>query len=357
MGVHRAEGGVLDTCRADALLTGLVERYSPSGQETEAAEYLVAQMRDLGLCAAVDPAGNAVGEIGDGHQVIVLLGHIDTVPGAIRVRREGNLLHGRGVVDAKGSLAAFVCAAACAGMRPGKRIIVVGAVEEEAATSKGARHVLTCLSPSVAVIGEPSGWDRITVGYKGRLLVDYTLRHEVGHTAGPGASAPEEAVGFWRQVLAWAARLNTGRERGFEQLTPSLRRICSGDDGFVEHVEMTLGLRLPLDSDSAGLQEELVEMAGDAELSFRGYEQAFRASRGSPLACAFVRAIGVQGQRAAFTVKTGTSDMNVVGPVWQCPIVAYGPGDSTLDHTPNEQLDLDEYHRAIEVLTAVLRDL
>jgi LysW-gamma-L-lysine carboxypeptidase len=64
----------------------------------------------------------------------------------------------------------------------------------------------------------------------------------------------------------------------------------------------------------------------------------------------------VQGQRAAFTVKTGTSDMNV-GPVWQCPIVAYGPGDSTLDHTPNEQLDLDEYHRAIEVLTAVLRDL
>jgi len=357
MGVRRTEGGLSDDIRADALLTGLVERYSPSGQEQAAAEYLVAQMRDLGLRAAVDPVGNAVGEIGAGAQTIVLLGHIDTVPGAIRVCREGNVLHGRGAVDAKGPLAAFVCAAAHVGMLPDKHVIVVGAVEEEAATSRGARHVLTQLVPSAVVIGEPSGWDRITVGYRGRLLVDYALRREVGHTAGPSVSAPEEAVGFWQMVLAWAGRLNAGCDRLFEQVTPSLRRICSTDDGLVEHMEMRLGLRLPLECDADRLQKELLGMAGDADLSFHGYEQAFHAPRGTSLARAFVRAIRAQGQRATFGVKTGTSDMNVVGPVWQCPIVAYGPGDSTLDHTPNERLDLGEYHQAIEVLTAVLRDL
>jgi [amino group carrier protein]-lysine/ornithine hydrolase len=346
-----------DDTRADALLAGLVERYSPSGQEEAAAEYLVAQMQDLGLRATVDAAGNAVGEIGDGDRTVVLLGHIDTVPGAIRVRREDTMLHGRGVVDAKGALAAFACAAARAGRLPGKRVVVVGAVEEEAATSKGARYVLAHLAPWAVVIGEPSGWDRITVGYRGRLLVDYALHREVGHTAGPVVSAPEEAVGFWQRVLEWAARLNTDRDRLFDQLTPSLRRIRSADDGLVEHVEMVLGLRLPPDSDANRLQEELLGMAGDAVLTFHGYEQAFRASRGTPLARAFARAIGAQGQRAAFTVKSGTSDMNVVGPAWQCPIVAYGPGDSTLDHTPNERLDLLEYHRVIEVLTAVLRDL
>ena len=58
-----------------------------------------------------------------------------------------------------------------------------------------------------------------------------------------------------------------------------------------------------------------------------------------------------------FVVKTGTSDMNVVAPVWQCPIVAYGPGDSALDHTPNEHLELDEYWRAVLVLEATLRQL
>jgi len=53
-------------------------------------------------------------------------------------------------------------------------------------------------------------------------------------------------------------------------------------------------------------------------------------------------------------VKTGTSDMNVVGPVWHCPIVAYGPGDSNLDHTPHEHILIEEYGRAIAVLTRVL---
>ena len=49
--------------------------------------------------------------------------------------------------------------------------------------------------------------------------------------------------------------------------------------------------------------------------------------------------------------------MNIVGPHWNCPILAYGPGDSSLDHTPDEHIDLDEYLRAIDVLTAVLERL
>lgn len=39
-----------------------------------------------------------------------------------------------------------------------------------------------------------------------------------------------------------------------------------------------------------------------------------------------------------------------VAPVWKCPIVAYGPGDSALDHTPNEHLPLDEYWKAVNVI-------
>jgi LysW-gamma-L-lysine carboxypeptidase len=56
-----------------------------------------------------------------------------------------------------------------------------------------------------------------------------------------------------------------------------------------------------------------------------------------------------------FVVKTGTADMNVVAPHWpSTPIVAYGPGDSSFDHTPDEHIDLNEYLRAIEVLQTVL---
>ena len=53
-----------------------------------------------------------MGVKGNGPTKIVLLGHIDTVPGEIPVRVEDGVLHGRGSVDAKGPLATFVAAAA-----------------------------------------------------------------------------------------------------------------------------------------------------------------------------------------------------------------------------------------------------
>ena len=72
---------------------------------------------------------------------------------------------------------------------------------------------------------------------------------------------------------------------------------------------------------------------------------------------AFLRSIRAQEGKPRFKVKTGTSDMNVVGPVWKCPLVAYGPGDSRLDHTPTEHVQIEEYLKAIGVLTGVLEGL
>jgi len=43
-----------------------------------------------------------------------------------------------------------------------------------------------------------------------------------------------------------------------------------------------------------------------------------------------------------------------VGPAWNCPIAAYGPGDSALDHTPDERIEIDEYLRSIRVLTTAI---
>jgi LysW-gamma-L-lysine carboxypeptidase len=342
---------------AEELLVGLLERYSPSQEECAAVTYLVEQMEALGYRAHVDGAGNAVGEVGSGKEVVLLLGHIDTVPGRIQVRRDGRCLYGRGSVDAKGPLACFAVAAANARMLCDKRFVVVGAVEEEAATSKGARHLIAHMSPpSAVIIGEPSGWDRVTVGYKGRLLAEYQLARPAGHTAGPTQSVCEEAVAFWQWVTTYAEGRNQGKGRMFEQLLPSLRSMNTESDGFTERIHATIGFRLPPEIDIDALQQQLAARAGDATLQFRGREDAYRASRSTPLARAFVKAIYGEGGRAGFQLKSGTSDMNVVGPAWQRPILAYGPGEAALDHAPHEHLDLDEYQRAIRVLTAVLVD-
>ncbi len=90
--VDADSGSALSDQTAIDLLKGLVATPSLSGQEGNAVSYLVDRMNALGLAAHVDQAGNAVGTIGSGERHIVLLGHIDTVPGEIPVRIEDGVL-------------------------------------------------------------------------------------------------------------------------------------------------------------------------------------------------------------------------------------------------------------------------
>jgi LysW-gamma-L-lysine carboxypeptidase len=338
-------------------LSGLVQIYSPSTQERDAVNYLVVQMNGLGFRAFIDDTGNAVGILGNGAREIVLLGHIDTFQGDIPVRIENGKLYGRGAVDAKGCLATFASACARVGARNGVRFVVIGAVEEECATSKGARYAITQYAPDFCIIGEPSGWDRITLGYKGRVLVDYRLEKTMTHTASNTRAATEEAVGFWNRVNGYAAEFNRDKTRGVDKLEPSLRYVRTDDDAFTDGVGMRIGMRVPVGLTIKKVEEEIERFKNGAHVEFSSEEEAFRADKNNALVRAFLGAIRAEGGAPAFTLKTGTADMNIVGPIWKCPIVAYGPGDSALDHTPNEHLELDEYERAIAVLARVLEQI
>jgi LysW-gamma-L-lysine carboxypeptidase len=340
------------------LVRGLVAIPSVSRQEGDAVEWLVAQMSRRGFRATVDDAGNAVGEIGDGPHRIVLLGHIDTVPGEIPVRIEDEHLVGRGAVDAKGPLAAFVAAATTP--VAGLRVTVVGAVEEESPTSAGARHRATLPAPDQCVIGEPSGWDAVTVAYKGRLATRLSLARDARHGAAPGPTATEEALSLWEMVRA-AAELRTPGAAGFAKLDCRLEGMTGGQsDGLTERAELRVGYRVPPGITTTELEREVRTIAaghgGDARVTVEkiASEEPARTPRTSSLARAFVGAIAESGGEVTFKVKSGTSDMNILAPAWGCPMVAYGPGDSRYDHTPIERLALADYMRAIAVLRGVL---
>jgi [amino group carrier protein]-lysine/ornithine hydrolase len=359
------------------LLTGLAKIYSPSNQEAEAVAYLVEAMEALGFMAWADAVGNAIGVMGDGPTDIVLLGHIDTVAGFIPVRLEGGQLYGRGTVDAKGPLAAFVSAVARVGPQPGRRLIVIGAVAEEG-DSHGAQYVAQHYGPGAApddagtsalnlsgqkpylIIGEPSGWQRVTLGYKGSMWLEYRVQAEVAHSAGRAESASELAVAFWNRVTAYAAEQNVARgaERVFDQLTPTLRGMNSTSDGFTDEATLRLGLRLPPGLAVADVRAALGGLAGGgAAKILDGAVPAFRGEKNTPLVRAFLSAIRQANGNPTFGLKTGTSDMNIAAPGWGSQAVAYGPGDSSLDHTPDEHVDVAEYLRTVDVLAAVLSSL
>jgi len=366
---HHEDGGHVEAALAEqtrtagevpgedevALLHGMLDIESPSGEERPLSEYLCAQMAARGFRAHVDPVGNAVGEIGNDGPLLVLLGHMDTAPGHVPVRFDNGLLFGRGAVDAKGPLAAFICAAARLRVLTDMRIVVVGAVEEESASSCGARHVAAWLRPALCVIGEPSRWDRVTLGYKGRLLVEFAIQQGSAHTAGVLPTASQQAAEFWSGVRALTEEYGGARE--FERLSPTLRRIHGESDGLQDRASLSLSLRLPPVCDTRALRERIRALAGHGEVHFFGDEPAYRAPKNTPLVRAFLSAIRSHGGSPAFALKTGTSDMNVVAPIWACPILAYGPGDSALDHTPDERVSILEYGRAIAVLEDALRRL
>ncbi|MBL8089241.1 MAG: [LysW]-lysine hydrolase [Anaerolineales bacterium] len=347
-------------------LIGLVSRYSPSGSERRAVEWLVERMKSLGYDESfIDEVGNAVGVIGKGEKQVILLGHIDTVSGEIKVdltpnpspERRGEVVYGRGSVDAKGPLACFVDAVANVGIKDGWQFVVIGAIEEER-DSEGARFVVNQYKPDFAIIGEPNHWDRIALGYKGSAWANVIVKREQTHTASGEETAAEVAVDVWLKIKAYVNGFNEDKKRVFDQLLLTLRGIDSSQDGFEQQATLKVGVRLPVEVSPEDWYQRLKEIVGDANVEPKGFAiPAWACEKNTQLVRSFLSGIRSQGGEPRFVYKTGTADLNIVAPVWKCPAVVYGPGDSTLDHTPNEHIELEEYAKSVIVLSETLKKL
>jgi [amino group carrier protein]-lysine/ornithine hydrolase len=328
------------------VLRRMVEIDSPTGAEDELAEYVVRVARRLGLAAHRDEAGNAIAIAGDpAAPTVMLLGHLDTVPGRLPVLERDGVLHGRGTVDAKGPLAALLWAAARSVRASTHRVVVVGAVGEEG-SSPGARHLLAGPRPDALIVGEPSGHDTVVVGYKGILRLRLRVTRPPVHSSRPDAKAVEVAVDFWRDARAWlAARHPAGR--AFERAIPTLAAL----DGDARRATASISCRTPPGFDTVAALVWLRERAGEDELTVVEQVPAVRSSRADAVAVALAGSIRAHVGPPAMKVKLGTCDMNVVAPVWSVPVAAYGPGDARLDHTDEERIDLAEFEVAIDVLS------
>ncbi len=368
-------------------LISLVSQYSPSGQERGAVEWLVRQMKTIGFADAfIDKAGNSVGVLGSGPKQVVLLGHIDTVPGEIPVRvvpsagldtaaqnavypstgsghrSTSDILYGRGSVDAKGPLACFTDAVARVGAVDGWQLVVIGAVDEER-DSEGARFLVDQYRPDFLIVGEPNRWDRVALGYKGSAWADVIIRRGQAHTASGEQTAAEAAVDAWLAIRAFAEIFNADKNRAFDKILPTLRNIEAGQDRFEQWARLSVGVRLPVEMDPGqwylGLENTLkVFETFRVSIERVGYPiPAWRCEKNTPLVRALLSGIRSQGGTPSFVYKTGTADLNIVAPIWHCPAAVYGPGDSALDHTPNEHISLDEYARSVGALAAALVSL
>ena len=313
---------------AQTLLLNMVQIPSPSGAEQVLASYLANTMEQLGFQSSIDAVGNVIGRRGPPDRpMILLLGHLDTAADQIPVYRAGSTLYGRGAVDAKGPLATCICAAAQVDPRDAQ-IVVVGAVEEETPGSRGARHLLEHYRPEMVIIGEPSGWAHVGIGYKGRIGMQYRVHRPRTHTASPDEKATEVAVAFWNDLTRYLATTSLDSSL-FYRPTATLEQF-SGD---IEQACLDLSCRIPPGFDIQEFELYLERIRHDGHLHIDERTPAVLIDRAAPTVAALLCSIRQHGGSPKLKIKTGTTDMNVVGTRWHVPMAAYGPGDGRLDHT------------------------
>jgi len=339
---------------ARALLERMVATPSPTGEEAAAAAELVDFFESHGREARTDAVGNVRAPADDS---LLLTSHVDTVPGDIPVRvepgegDESDVLWGRGSVDAKGPL----CAMAVAAVRTG--VSFAGVVGEEV-DSRGARHLVEERdAPDAVVNGEPSGWDGVTLGYRGLTAGRYVCTSESGHTSREDANAIQSAIRWWARV---EDRYETDEyEPVFEQVTTKPVAVEGGltDDGLSVEATMDVQLRIPPALTVEDVREGVVAELEAGTVNWKDAVPPVMVSPRTAVARAFRVAIRDAGGDSRLLRKTGTSDMNVFAGAWDCPIATYGPGDSDLDHAPNEHLPLRDLDRAVAVLERVATDI
>jgi LysW-gamma-L-lysine carboxypeptidase len=357
--------------QAVRLLTNLLGIYSPSGKEEDIGNFLADEMTKLGLQVGKDNVGNVIGNIGEGTPVILLCGHMDTVAGHVPLRVEEGKIFARGAVDAKGPLAAMVMAAASVGKDPAfkGRVLIVSVVEEEA-TSRGVRELIKeGIQADYAIFGEPSGVENITIGYKGQIQLKVTCKTQTGHSSTPWLyeNALEKAYELWIQIKN-SFPLNP-QEAPFNSISACLTRISGGQAISVIpfESEMYIDIRIPPQFTSGQVLEDTLKTidkykTANPQVKVRATMvdsvEPFEVEKNSPLVHALSSSVRkVLNKPATLLRKTGTGDMNILGKAMVLPIVTYGPGDSHLDHTPDEHIVISEYLDSIEIFKETILKL
>jgi len=364
----------MDKGYPEGLLLKLLEIYSPSSREGAMSKFLAEEMVRLGFDVKVDEVGNVEGRIGGGKPKVLLCGHMDTIEGPIEVRKRGKVIFGRGVVDAKSPLAALMCGAKRYAEDGGKGSVTVLAVVDEEGKSSGMKHFLSRSKEryDYAIFGEPSGAYAVTVGYKGRLLFKATCMTSPGHASAPQLfeNAVYVAMRLIERLrameLGWAG---VGTKELFEIPTLCVTGIRGGaeDNTVPSNCEVTVDVRVPPSMTIAEMKKRALSAVNDfrsresraeVEITFIDENPSYQEDPNSKLVRAFIESMReVKGRECRLSRKTGTCDVNDFTRRFRIPAVVYGPGNSKLDHTPIENVSIQEYLDGIDIITVVLKKI
>lgn len=329
------------------LLEDVLRIYSPSHGEADLAKYLLEYLKRFVPDVWIDEAGNVIAVKGSGGPVVWLHAHMDTVPGPLPVKREGGVVWGRGAVDDKGPLVAYLKAFLDSNPRGTLVLALVTAEEDDSA---GTEALLRGgpPRPDYVFVGEPTNL-HIAYAYRGGAKVYIELESRGGHASSPiYDNIVEELFAVYQEVKR--ALGHAERYDAFT-VTPTIIQCGEAPNKVPTKCVMVLDVRIPPGKSCRDLAQALPPKARAGPCT-----EPVEVSPTNPAARALTRALLKLGVEPKLSRKWGTADFNLLVSLTK-NIAAFGPGDPALAHSEDECIDIAQVELAAKALKLAVEEL
>ena len=319
------------------------------------------------------PVENLFATRGSGSPHFAFAGHVDVVPAGagwssnpFDPEIRGDLLYGRGAVDMKGAIAAFV--AACertAGHKGTLSLIITG--DEEGPAVFGTVALMEWMAaqdirPDMILVGEPTSehrlGDTVKIGRRGSVNMWIELPGTQGHVAYPHlADNPIAKLGALIQALG-----TMPLDEGNEWFQPSNLEVTevSGGSTACNVIPGSAYARLNIRFNDLQRGADLVErvravaesVAPGAKVEAKISGEAFLTAPGllSNIVADAIRA--ETGIEATLSTSGGTSDARFLSKL--CPVVEFGLPNATM-HKLDEAVAVEDLAALTAIYERIIR--
>ncbi len=360
-----------------ALTQALIRCASVTPADAGAQDLLAAVLEGRGFTVerlAFGNTPNLFARRGIGAPHFCFAGHTDVVPAGEGAWSHGpfageiadGAVYGRGAVDMKGAIAAFV--AACAGWpdHPGSVSLLITGDEEGPATD-GTVRVLDWMAahghvPDLCLVGEPTNPLRlgevVKIGRRGSLTARIAVHGIQGHAAYPQrADNPVH-----RLTRALAALIAAPLDAATEWFEPSSLQVTGIDVGnpasnvIPACARAVVNIRFNDRHNGAGLSDwlraVLAQHAERFDLDVAVSGESFLTTPGDLVARLRAAIAGAAGMTPRLDTGGGTSDARFIARY--CPVAEFGLVGATM-HQADEHVPMADLHALTQIYGAVLR--
>lgn len=364
-----------------ALAQALIRRPSVTPADEGAMDVLCSALKTIGFTltrmrsgqAPDGPIENLFAQRGDGSGPhFAFAGHTDVVPEGSGWTREpfsavliDNMLYGRGAVDMKGAIAAFVSAASKISQTRGTISLMITGDEEGTATH-GTVEILRWMTennqrPDLCLVGEPTSehklGDNIKIGRRGSVNIWITVNGSQGHVA-----YPHLADNPITRLMTIITRLKAHRlDDGNDWFSPSNLEVTdlTVNNPATNIIPSAASARLNIRFNDmhqgpklvAWVERVVQQEAPDALVTAKISGEAFLTPPGAFSTLVTDAIFAETGVTSRLSTTGGTSDARFIRQL--CPVVEFGLPNATM-HKADEAAHVDDIYLLTKIYERIL---